>query len=52
MEQVYIREVNGEVLILLDKHLPDKISTLEEAIRVLKVEIIRERTNSSRNFSR
>ena len=42
MEQVYIQEVNKEILIVLDTNYPTKLSALQEASRVLQREIIRE----------
>lgn len=43
MEQVYVKEANSEVLILIDRNMGDKINALEEASRILSREIIRER---------
>lgn len=48
MDQVHIREACSEVLIFLDKNVGNRVLALEEAIKILQREVIRERTNSSR----
>lgn len=45
MEQVHVQEANSEVLVFLDRNMGDRLNALEEAIRVLRVEVIRERSN-------
>lgn len=42
MEQVYVREANGEVLVILDKHVGDRINALKEASKIILREVIRE----------
>jgi hypothetical protein len=49
MDQVYIREGRSEVLVVLDKHLPDRLTAMREAARILSREVIREESNSTRN---
>lgn len=49
MEQIHIREARSEVLIFLDKHMPDRLTAMEEAARILQREVLRERANPSRN---
>lgn len=49
MNQVYIQESRKEVLVVLDKHYPDKLTAMEEATKILQREVIRERTNPNRN---
>ena len=49
MEQVHIREARSEVLVFLDKHFPDRLMALKEAVRILQREVIREESNSNRN---
>ena len=44
MEQVYVKEANGEVWIALDKNMGSRLAALEEAVKVLQREVIRERT--------
>lgn len=51
MEQIQVREARSEVLIFLDRHLPDRLTALEEAVRILQREVIRERTNPNRNIN-
>lgn len=52
MEQVHVRESNSEVLIFIDRNVGDRLNALEEAVRILQREVIRERTNPGRNTSR
>ncbi len=55
MESIKIRETNSEILIFLDRNMPTRLSALEEAIRILKVEAIRETIDNqrvSRQFNR
>jgi hypothetical protein len=49
MNQVYIREARSEVVVLLDKHMPDRLTAIEEASKILQREVIRERANPTRN---
>ena len=49
MGQVHIREGRSEVLIFIDKHMPDRLSALKEAARILQVEVVREELNPDRN---
>ena len=49
MNQIYIRESRSEVLVVLDKHVPDRLSALKEACRILSVEVIREQSLTNRN---
>ena len=50
MDQVYVREAFGEVLIMLDRHVGDKLNALEEAKKILEREIIRERHSLGRDL--
>jgi hypothetical protein len=52
MEQVHVREANGEVLIFLDKNMGDRLNALEEANKIIQRELLRERVNASRNAGR
>jgi hypothetical protein len=47
MESVHVGEANSEVLIFLDKNCGDKEQAMKEAIRILNVELIRERNNGN-----
>ena len=49
MEQVHIRESRSEILVFLDKHMPDRLSALQEAARIIQREVIREQSNPDRN---
>lgn len=49
MDQIHIREARSEVLIFLDKNMPDRLTALEEAVRILQREVVRERANANRN---
>lgn len=44
MEQVYVREANSEVLVLIDKNMGNRLNALMEAEKILAREIIREKT--------
>ncbi len=52
MESVHVREANSEVLIFIDRNVGDKLHALEEAVRILQREVIRERTYIDRNPNR
>lgn len=52
MCQIYVREINAEVLICLEKNMPDRLSALEEAVKVLAREVVYERAHSSRSVPR
>lgn len=41
MEQVHVREGNGEVLIFIDKHLPSPFEALKEASKIIQREVLR-----------
>ena len=41
MENVKVREGNGEVLVFLDKHMPTELWAIREAYKILGREIIR-----------
>ncbi len=45
MEQVYIQEVNKEILVVLHTNYPTKLSALQEAVRVLQREVLRVESN-------
>lgn len=45
MEQIHVREANSEVLIFIDKNMGDRINAMEEAVKILQREILRERKN-------
>ena len=45
MEQVHIREVNGEIIIFLDRHYSTQLAALQEAVKVLQREVIRRESN-------
>lgn len=47
--QVQVRESRSEVLVFIDKHMPDRLSALQEAARILQAEVIREQSNPNRN---
>lgn len=49
MEQIHVKESRSEVLVFLDKHMPDRLSALKEAARILQCEVIREQSNPNRN---
>ncbi len=49
MDQIHVRESNSEVLIFIDRPMGDRLHALEEAIRILKVEVIHEQLNRDRN---
>lgn len=49
MCQIYVREINAEVLICLEKNMPDRLSALEEAVKVLAREVVKERYNVNKN---
>lgn len=42
MEQVHVQEANSEVLVFLDRNMGDRLNALKEAIRILRVEAVRE----------
>lgn len=44
MEQVKVREANGEVLVFLDRHMGDRLHALQEASKIIQREIIREQS--------
>lgn len=52
MEQVQVREVNGEVVVFLDKHYSTRLAALEEATKALQREVIREQSNPNHNSYR
>lgn len=52
MEQVYVKEAYSEVLILIDRNMGDRLHALEEAVRILQREVIREQSNPNRNTGR
>lgn len=43
MDQVYVKEGRSEVLIVIGRHVLDRLAALEEAHRILGAEIIREK---------
>jgi len=49
MEQIYVKEARSEILICLNRHMPDRLTALEEAAKVLQREVLRERSNPDRN---
>ena len=49
MNKVHVREGRSEVLVYIDKHMTDRLSALEEAVRIIQREVIRERNNPDRN---
>ena len=52
MNQIYTREACSEVLVCLDKNMGSRLCAIEEAIRILQKEAIRERTYSSHSAYR
>ena len=49
MSQVYTRESRGEILVVLKRHAPDRLTAMEDAVRILEREIILERAKPDRN---
>lgn len=49
MEQIHVRETHSEVIIFLDRNLPDSLSALKEAAKILAREIIRVETNHNKH---
>lgn len=52
MESVHVRESNSEVLIFIDRNMGDRIHALEEAIRILRVEVVREQNHIDGSYNR
>lgn len=52
MEQISVREVNSEILIFLDRNLPDRLSALREAVKILQREVIRYEASSDKHSPR
>lgn len=52
MEQVHVKEANGEVLVFLDKHYSTALAALEEAAKSIQREIIREQSRINNHFHR
>lgn len=51
MEQVHIREANGEIVIFLDKHYSTPLHALQEATKALQREVIRYESHSTNYIS-
>lgn len=49
MYQIYVKESRSEVLVCIDRHMPDRLTALKEAARILQVEVMREQSNPDRN---
>lgn len=49
MESVHVREVNSEILVFLDRNYSTKLHALEEAVKILQREVIREMANENRS---
>lgn len=45
MEQVYVKEANSEVLVCIDRNMGDRYHAIEEAMKILQRELLRERNN-------
>lgn len=50
MNQVKVREGKSEVLVYIQKFMPDELSALKEASRLLQKEIIRYESDHNRSF--
>lgn len=49
---VKVREGKSEVMVYINKFMPDELSALKEASRLLQKEIIRYESDHSRSFHR
>ncbi len=47
MEQVTVREANGEVVVFLNKNMGDRLNALREAEKVIRREVIRVESRSA-----
>lgn len=52
MDQIQVRESNGEVLIFLDRHMGDRLNALQEAYKIIGREVIREKLRNDNNPNR
>lgn len=52
MEQVYVRESNSEVLVLIDRNMGDRLNALREAGKIIQREVLREESDPNRSIHR
>lgn len=49
---VRVREVNSEVLVFIDRNMPDELSALREAAKILQREVLYRESNSNNSIRR
>lgn len=47
-DEISVREVNAEINIFLGRHMPDRLSALQEAEKILAREVLREKARCTR----
>lgn len=49
---IVVREVNSEVLVFIDRNMPDELSALREAAKILQREVLYRESNPDKSIHR